>query len=444
MSSFGAERITLAVDIADEGRARELIELAQEAGACRVKMGLQALTALGTPRVANLIPDGMNWVADQKLGDIGNTSRATIEAYTGFDKPPEAITMHTTQSLEAMELAQQTAGDIMMLGVTALTDISEAEHKARFGSSRLTRVQSLAGAAADVGVMGVVAAPTESRFLAANSRTRGLHQMIPGSRSFGAQKNDQKNTLTPAQAILDGADWLVIGRQITQSTTPSEAFSSLTSEVMQAEQLRERLLQFRMDCLNTPGLMDPEGVHHEFKSGMHGQKLDYDAIEEGTELFDRWAKLYLDFIMLGYEKQPDLVMSVAEGVDQLVKRIGEFAGSTGPDTLLSKKLADKTIVIDGKAREQIERKDYQSAVIVEDVGTTGRSSLMVAQQLRDLGIKKIEVINTWQRRPHLEKLEEAGVAYRSLNFEPLTTFSPDECRAFGFCSKDWEFIPRAS
>ena len=242
------ERIILAIDTSEESQARHLIQVARGAGAQYVKMGLELGSAIGWRLCSELAAEaGIDWVADAKLCDIPNTVAQTVGNLTRYDHPPFGITMHATSGRESMRQAQEVAGDIKMLGVTVLTSFSEREveemfydvsigSKQEISGNALTeaKVLQLARIAVESGLKGLVCSPLEVGTVKADPETKHLFAMVPGTRSPGADSHDQSRRATPAEAIRDGADLLVIGRQITKADNPVLAYDRLIEELVLA------------------------------------------------------------------------------------------------------------------------------------------------------------------------------------------------------------------
>lgn len=227
------ERIILAIDTSREADAERLARVAKEAGARFVKLGLELSSATSWRYCSELAAsNGLDWVADAKLHDIPKTVVGTVKNITSQEHKPFGITMHTTAGREAMRAAQETAGEVKMLGVTILTSITEEEAQSTYRVPVSQKVLELATDAAEAGVAGVVASPKEVGMIKNNEATRGLFAMIPGTRSATAEVQDQARVGTPATAIQDGADLLVIGRQITQAEDPAQAYEALVAEIM--------------------------------------------------------------------------------------------------------------------------------------------------------------------------------------------------------------------
>lgn len=193
-------------------------------------------------------------------------------------------------------------------------------------------------------------------------------------------------------------------------------------------------------------VLDPEGVHSEFVTGMHGQKLDFDNVDEKTDaLYHKWIDVNEAFIRQEYDPVPEMLLGVANGTNRVsidtARRFGgEMLG------LESRKNPEnsKVLHLTALALKVIGALKPALLVVVEDVGTTGSNSVQVAVQAREAGAKAVEVVTTWKRRQRLERLEEVGIPYRAIIDEPLPTFTPEECATDpnGFHARGWEFKPR--
>jgi orotidine-5'-phosphate decarboxylase len=230
------EKVILAIDTSDKSEAEKLATLAHDAGALYVKLGTEIQSATSWEYCSELArANGLGWVADAKLDDIPNTVAQTVKNIATLSHPPFGITMHTTAGVDSMRAAQKAAGEVKVLGVTILTSISEEEARKIYNiPESMTvgeKVLELAEKAAISGLMGVVASPKEVGMIKKNPKTKNLFAMIPGSRSVSADSNDQARSDTPAATIKNGADLLVIGRQITQADNPAEAYNQLLKEI---------------------------------------------------------------------------------------------------------------------------------------------------------------------------------------------------------------------
>lgn len=201
---------------------------------------------------------------------------------------------------------------------------------------------------------------------------------------------------------------------------------------------------FRQNIIDSGYVLDAEGTHHEFVSGMHGQKLDFDKIEDDSALYRQWLEVGAEYIREEFPKLPEVILGVANGTNRVAEDMVELEFESEVHGLVSAKDPEnsKRLYLPEKTLDIFSWVMPQFVVVFEDVGTTGSNSVQVAQAALEAGADRVEVISTWKRRPVLEKLEEAGIPNRAIIDEPLTTFSPEDCLDHGFCAQGWEFIPR--
>lgn len=253
-----AQRVVLAIDTSDMGRALELAEVARDAGASIIKEGLEVASAPfssweDASRIAH--ETGLDWVADTKADDISATVGAFMMNIVRLEHPPVAITMHTHAGLDSMSEAKLVAAEhgILILGVTELTSIKEEELRRQFGfvlarlgmealperivsdpdsPVRKAFVHMRAQEAWSAGLDGLVASPKELVDpIKSDPNISKMFTMIPGARSAGVDSHDQNNVDTPEATIANGADLLVIGREVTQSDNPAAAFQNVVAGI---------------------------------------------------------------------------------------------------------------------------------------------------------------------------------------------------------------------
>lgn len=227
-------RVNLAIDVADVAGAEKHLAIAKNAGARVVKMGLEFATN-NSWREASAVTEeaGLDWVADAKVDDIPNTTKGAVKAIANLPHPPVGITIHAKSGIDSLKAAQEIAEEkgIMLLAVTHLTSIGEEETYDTYELSPEDLVLRLARNAVRAGVEGLVCSAQELTVVKADPETGQLFTMIPGTRSATADKGDQKRSTTPQQATEDGADLLVIGRQVTGDENPAEAFTAVVDEI---------------------------------------------------------------------------------------------------------------------------------------------------------------------------------------------------------------------
>ena len=222
--------ILCAIDTPDMDRAHALI--AATAGAVGgVKLGLEFFVAHGPAGIRQAAGDQKNVFLDLKLHDIPNTVAGAIRAALPLD--PLLITLHCTGGAAMMRAAVEARGGARtrLLGVTVLTSLDTGDLAATGQTGPVeSQVQRLALLAQEAGLDGVVCSPQEVALIRAACRKDFL-VVVPGIRPAGAAVGDQKRVLTPRAAIEAGADYLVIGRPITESADPGEAARAIRAEL---------------------------------------------------------------------------------------------------------------------------------------------------------------------------------------------------------------------
>lgn len=163
------------------------------------------------------------WV-DFKLYDIPNTVQLRAESINA-----DILSVHASGGVEMMKKAVLSGKEIF--AVTMLTSFSESEVKQIYNRELKEMVLILVQMAKEAGVSGVVCSPQEIKLIKNYPEFSNLKIITPGVRSLDANLNDQNRVSTPAQAILDGADYLVIGRQVTQSLDPVLEIQKICEEV---------------------------------------------------------------------------------------------------------------------------------------------------------------------------------------------------------------------
>ena len=224
-------KIIVALDYATAAEALSLVQrLAPER--CRVKVGLELYTAAGPDFVRVLTARGFSVFLDLKFHDIPNTVAqacrqvATLGAWM--------LTVHChggPNMLRAARAALEAKHRPLLVGVTVLTSMDAPQLNAvGIGSDINAQVTRLATLAAESGLDGVVAAPTEAAAL--RERFPAPFRIItPGIRMASGVADDQRRFLTPAAAIQAGADYLVVGRPITRAPDPLAALSAIEHEI---------------------------------------------------------------------------------------------------------------------------------------------------------------------------------------------------------------------
>ncbi len=224
------ERLIVAVDVEDAARALALAsQLKGHAGV--LKIGLELFCAEGPQIVRQLADQGRKIFLDLKLHDIPNTVGKAVSRCAGLGV--SFLTIHTSGGLVMMREAVRAAQDsgICLLGVSVLTSLDpEGLHQVGVPSSPRDQVLKLASLAQQAGLGGLVCSPQE--VAAVRAQAGGYLRLVtPGIRPAGADKGDQSRIATPASALADGSDYLVVGRPITAAASPSKAASQIVEEM---------------------------------------------------------------------------------------------------------------------------------------------------------------------------------------------------------------------
>lgn len=189
-------------------------------------------------------------MADAKYKDIPSTMAMHLINVT--ECAPTLITVHADNNLKALQ-ATVTGRDLGkdnlvdpfrrafkdriggILGVTVMTSYDEEDAISIYGDTPEKKVVQFAHTAAEAGLDGIVCSPKELRAIRAISALDHLITVVPGiTPAWAAKPEDQARVATPAQAIRDGADFLVIGRAITkppQNTSRKEAAMAIVDEI---------------------------------------------------------------------------------------------------------------------------------------------------------------------------------------------------------------------
>jgi orotidine-5'-phosphate decarboxylase len=224
-------QVIIPLDFPTLDDALGLVDSLGEATDC-YKVGLELFTSAGPAAVRALKERDKRVFLDLKLHDIPNTvARAVGRAR---DLEVDLLTLHATGGRRMMEAAAEAAGDdLTLLGVTVLTSMTSSDVEDSWGrvvDSLEEEVVRLARLARESGVGGVVASVREAAPI--RSALGGdLVVVTPGIRLAGDDVHDQARVSTPAEAVAAGADYLVIGRSITQAPDPAEALRRVYEEM---------------------------------------------------------------------------------------------------------------------------------------------------------------------------------------------------------------------
>lgn len=231
------DRIIVALDVPTAAEAREIVaELRGEVGA--FKIGLQLFTASGASFVRETVDAGIKLFLDVKFHDIPNTvAQASVEvARLGV----WMFNVHALGGAEMMRRSVEAVREICdkenlsppkIIGVTVLTSSDEETLRAVGIEKEMTeQVLNLARLTAKCDLDGVVASPHEVGAIRAAVGKENFEIVTPGIRPSFATNDDQKRVMTAKAALAAGANYLVIGRPITQSADRIGAVRKITEE----------------------------------------------------------------------------------------------------------------------------------------------------------------------------------------------------------------------
>ncbi len=225
------ERLIVALDMPDVLAGLHLVEKLGETVSF-YKIGLGMLTGGGLALARELKDElGKRVFLDLKLFDIGATVENAVRGLAQFDL--DFLTVHGDPGVVAAAATGKRGANMKILAVTILTSLDRADlDAALIKSGDLSDlVVERATRAFAAGADGVIASPREAAAIRALPQARGKLIVTPGVRPAGAAMGDQKRVLTPAEALQNGADHIVIGRPIWQAADPAAAARTILSQL---------------------------------------------------------------------------------------------------------------------------------------------------------------------------------------------------------------------
>ena len=225
------DRLIVALDVPN---ALDGLNLAKKIGAQVgfYKIGLGMLTGGGLALANELKSEhGKRIFLDMKLFDIGATVEAAVRGLAAFDL--DFLTVHGDPHV-VRAAAEGAAGKPMkILAVTILTSLDRADLDAGLimPGDIPDLVSTRAARAFEAGADGVIASPQEAALIRALPEAAGKLIVTPGVRPVGSALGDQKRVATPAQAISDGADHIVVGRPIWAAADPAAAAADILASL---------------------------------------------------------------------------------------------------------------------------------------------------------------------------------------------------------------------
>ena len=237
-----ADRLIIALDFDRAAEAENLIE--QLGGTVNFyKVGWQLFLGEGWPFISALLEAGNKVFLDLKINDIDRTVQSALANMPNeFNGRLELLTIHggsSTVTAAKRGRGENSKPSLLMLTVLSSMDAADLKELSPDGAKPNTDniVLRRARQALDAGCEGLIASGSSVRALRREFRDRDFLIVAPGIRPAEVGHHDHKRTLTPRQAIADGADYLVVGRPVTQAPDPLRATQSIIADIQTANDI---------------------------------------------------------------------------------------------------------------------------------------------------------------------------------------------------------------
>lgn len=236
---LSSENIIVALDTPDLKQVKKIVKALHKT-IPHFKVGSELFSVHGPEAVKAVRWAGGHVFLDLKYHDIPNTVAGAVREATKLNI--FMMTVHASGGIAMMEAARAAAEEMSrrrkvkrrpkIVGVTVLTSLSEADLQTSLGLEKSLEetVIRLANNADQAGLDGVVASGRELELIRSKV-SRDMIVVVPGIRPAWAVKGDQSRIMTPRKAMDLGADYLVIGRPITQAKDPIEAAYKVIEEM---------------------------------------------------------------------------------------------------------------------------------------------------------------------------------------------------------------------
>lgn len=231
MTLTADDRLIVALDVPNVVQGLDLAARIGDAVSF-YKIGLGMLTGGGFALANELKQEqGKRIFLDMKLFDIGATVEAAVRGLAQYDL--DFLTVHGDPQVVRAAAEGRRGSATQILAVTVLTSLDRADLDANLikpGDLREITLER-AARALEAGADGVIASPQEAALIRALPQAAGKLIVTPGVRPTGSAAGDQKRIATPAQAIADGADHIVVGRPVWQAKDPRAAAQAIVAEL---------------------------------------------------------------------------------------------------------------------------------------------------------------------------------------------------------------------
>lgn len=235
MNHVSDPKVVIALDYDDKEQALKFINQLDPAQ-CRLKIGKEMFTHFGPDFVKKLVNKNFDVFLDLKFHDIPNTVAKAVKA--AADLGVWMVNVHACGGRRMMEAAKtilQPYGDKapLLIAVTVLTSMDQSDlNELGIDLSPAEQVKRLALLTKSSGLDGVVCSSHEATQLK-DLLGKEFKLITPGIRPEGSDAGDQRRIMTPKQAVDAGADYLVVGRPITQAENPVQILNAINATLHQ-------------------------------------------------------------------------------------------------------------------------------------------------------------------------------------------------------------------
>ena len=212
---MSSKRLIVALDFKNFDEMSEFVARL-DPNSCVVKVGLQLFISEGNKVLDFLSSKGFEIFLDLKLHDIPNTVNKAIVEIAQFNVL--MTTIHLQGGMEMIAAANQAKGNTKILGVSLLTSLDESDTQMLYNNNFNSQFNNLINVAEKSEVDGLVCSSKELSLLSESN----LIKVVPGIRNQNLL-DDQKRVMTSKEAYENGANFIVVGRPITQSKNIEEA-----------------------------------------------------------------------------------------------------------------------------------------------------------------------------------------------------------------------------
>ncbi len=228
------DRLIVALDVPKVAEARAMVQRL-DGVASFFKLGLWLMFAPGFDRLlGELVESGKKIFLDAKMFDIGQTVREGVAR--AAERGVAFVTVHGDRDIIQAAAEGKAGNKLKILVVPVLTSLDTAGlRELGYHGSISELIVARARAAWNAGCDGIITAPRDNpNQIRHEAGAEGLLVVTPGVRLAGSALDDHKRSGTPAQAIADGADYLVVGRPIVQSPDPAAAAAEIIADMRRA------------------------------------------------------------------------------------------------------------------------------------------------------------------------------------------------------------------